>query len=130
MTKQFINPENLSKPTGYTHVVDTRGSRSIYISGQIAFDKQGQLVGLGDMKAQTEQVFQNLQHALAAVGASFSDVVKVTYFLTDMSQIQAVREVRSRYLDSANLPASTAVEVRQLVNKDLLIEIEAIAVVE
>jgi reactive intermediate/imine deaminase len=130
MTKQFINPENLSKPTGYTHVVDTRGNRSIYISGQVAFDKQGQLVGLGDMKAQTEQVFQNLQDALAAVGASFSDVVKVTYFLTDMSQIQAVREVRSRYLDSAKLPASTAVEVRQLVNKDLLIEIEAIAVVE
>lgn len=128
MSNQLINPEGLSKPTGYTHVVDSRGKRTIYISGQIAFDAAGNLVGKGDMQAQTEQVFKNLETALASVGASFGDVVKVSYFLTDMSKIQQVREVRSRYFKADALPASTAVEVRQLVNPDLLIEIEAIAV--
>ncbi len=128
MSPRFINPETLARPTGYTHVVETNGSWTVYISGQIALDSAGNLVGANDMKAQAEQVFKNLQAALAAVSASFEDVVKLTYFLVDISQIQAVREVRDRYLDPDRLPASTAVEVRQLVRKDLLLEIEAVAV--
>src|SRR5260370_648760 len=110
---RFINPESITRPTGYSHVVETKGSRTIYISGQIALDRQGNLVGLNDMKAQAEQVFQNLQAALAAVEASFDDVVKLTYYLVDISQIQAVRDVRDRFVNPAQLPASTAVEVRQ-----------------
>lgn len=125
---RFINPETIANPTGYTHVVETRGSRIVYISGQIALDRQGNLVGINDMKAQAEQVFQNLQAALASVEASFKDVVKLTYYLVDISQIQAVRDVRDRYINPAQPPASTAVEVRQLVRKEFLLEIEAIAV--
>ncbi len=125
---RFINPETLARPTGYTHVVETNGSFTAYIAGQIALDSAGNLVGPNDMKAQAEQVFKNLQAALAAVSASFEDVVKLSYFLVDISQIQAVREVRDRYLNPDRLPASTAVEVRQLVRKDLLLEIEAVAV--
>src|SRR5205823_14473822 len=71
------NPPALSKPTGYTHVVEASGGKTVYISGQIALDKDGNVVGQGDMKAQAEQVFKNLQAALAAAGATFKDVVKM-----------------------------------------------------
>jgi reactive intermediate/imine deaminase len=130
MSKTFINPAALSKPTGYTHVVDTRGSRTVYISGQIAFDAQGNVVGVGDVKAQTEQVFKNIEIALTSVGAKMSDIVKVTYFILDISQLPTVREIRARYFDANNPPASSAFEVRGLAHPDLLIEIEAIAVLE
>jgi reactive intermediate/imine deaminase len=123
------NPPALSTPTGYTHVVEVAGpNRTIYISGQIAFDKDGKIVGAGDMKAQAEQVFKNLEAALTAAGATFSDVVKMNSYTTDMSKVQAVRDVRARYFKDAT-PASTFVEVKGLVRPELLLEIEVIAVV-
>jgi len=123
------NPPELSKPTGYTHVVEVTGpNRTIYISGQIAFDKDGKVVGAGDMKAQAEQVFKNLQAALAAAGAKFSDVVKMNSYITDMSKVQAVRDVRAKYFADTT-PASTFVQVAGLVRPELLLEIEVIAVV-
>ncbi len=124
-----VNPPALSKPTGYTHIVEVTGpAKTIYISGQIAYDKDGTLVGAGDMKAQAEQVFKNLQIALTAAGAKFSDVVKMNSYITDMSQVQAVRDVRARYFSETS-PASTFVEVKGLVRPELLLEIEVIAVV-
>src|SRR5437763_9695864 len=85
------NPPTLSKPPGYTHIVEVTGpGKTIYISGQIALDKDGNLVGAGNMKAQAEQVFKNLESALAAAGAKFSDVVKMNTFVTDMEQAPAV----------------------------------------
>jgi len=123
------NPPALSKPTGYTHIVEVTGpAKTIYISGQIAFDKDGKLVGAGDMKAQAEQVFKNLQAALEAAGAKFTDVVKMNSYITDMSKIQAVRDVRARYFGEVT-PASTFVQVAGLVRPDLLLEIEVVAVV-
>jgi reactive intermediate/imine deaminase len=123
------NPPALSKPTGYTHIVEVTGpAKTIYISGQIAFDKDGKVVGAGDMKAQAEQVFKNLQAALDAAGAKFSDVVKMNSYITDMSKIQAVRDVRARYFGEVT-PASTFVQVAGLVRPDLLLEIEIVAVV-
>src|ERR1700682_4487270 len=84
------NPPTLSKPTGYTHVVEVTGPvKTVYISGQIALDRDGNVVGQGDMKAQAEQVFKNLQAALDAAGAKFSDVVKMNMYTTDIAQIQA-----------------------------------------
>ena len=92
------NPPELSKPTGYTHIVEVSGpAKTIYISGQIAFDKDGKLVGEGDMNAQAAQVFKNLQAALTAAGATFADVVKMNSYITDMSKAQAVRDVRAKY---------------------------------
>src|SRR5213075_657148 len=93
------NPPALSAPTGYTHVVEVTGPvKTIYISGQIAYDKDGKIVGApGDMKAQAEQVFKNLQTALTAAGATFADVVKMNSYITDMSKVQAVRDVRTKY---------------------------------
>ena len=123
------NPPALSKPTGYTHIVEVTGpAKTIYISGQIAFDKDGKLVGAGDMKAQAEQVFKNLEIALTAAGAKFTDVVKMNSYITDMSKIQAVRDVRARYFGEVT-PASTFVQVAGLVRPDLLLEIEVVAVV-
>ena len=121
------NPPALSRPTGYTHVVEVTGPvRTIYIAGQIAFDKDGNLVGAGDMKAQAEQVFRNLEAALAAAGAKFSDVVKMNTYVTDMEKAPAVREVRARYFGEFT-PASTLVQVVRLARPELMLEIEVIA---
>jgi enamine deaminase RidA (YjgF/YER057c/UK114 family) len=84
-------------------------------------------VGAGDLRAQTRQVFENVKAGLAAVGATFADVVKLTIYLTDASQVQIVRDMRDLYINTANPPASTLVEVRQLVNQAFLVEVDAIA---
>lgn len=123
------NPPALSTPTGYTHVVEVTGpAKTVYISGQIAFDKAGTIVGAGDMAAQAEQVFKNLQAALEAAGAKFADVVKMNTYITDMSKAPAVREVRARYFGQT-APASTLVQVAALARPELMLEIEVIAVV-
>src|SRR5262249_44700611 len=123
------NPAAMHRPIGYTHVVETHGGRTIYISGQVALDTTGNLVGGDDLPAQATQVFKNLAAALASVGASFEHVVKFTYFLLDISQIAVVRAVRDQYINTQQPPASSAVEVRRLFRDDVLIEIEAIAVI-
>jgi 2-iminobutanoate/2-iminopropanoate deaminase len=123
------NPPALSTPTGYTHVVEVTGpAKTVYIAGQIAFDKEGKIVGAGDMAAQAEQVFKNLQAALEAAGAKFSDVVKMNTYITDMAKAPAVREVRARYFGQT-APASTLVQVPALARPELMLEIEVIAVV-
>ena len=128
MAHRYINPPTLARPMGYTHVVEASGARTFYISGQVALDDSGNIVGEGDMGAQARQVFENLHTALRSVGASFKDVVKLTYFIVDMSQMQAVREARDQYIQPEYLPASTAVEVRRLAREEFLLEIEAVAV--
>jgi enamine deaminase RidA (YjgF/YER057c/UK114 family) len=94
----------------------------------VALDRSGNLVGAGDFKAQTRQVLENLGAALSAAGATFSNIVKVTTFVTDISQIQILRELRSQYF-GMNPPASTLVQIVQLAKPEFMIEIEAIAVV-
>jgi reactive intermediate/imine deaminase len=123
------NPPTLSKPTGYTHVVEVTGGRTIYVAGQVALDATGTLVGKGDLKAQTRQVFENLKSALASSGATLESVVKITVFMTDVSEIQAFRDIRDTYF-TKEPPASTLVQVVRLARPDFLIEIEAVAVAE
>ena len=127
-TPRFVNPPSMATPTGYTHVAVATGPLA-FISGQIALDGQGDIVGIGDFRAQTEQVFANLQLALEAVGAGFEHVVKLTIFVTDMTQMPIVREVRNRYVDTSRPPASTAVEISRLAREELMVEIEAVATV-
>jgi enamine deaminase RidA (YjgF/YER057c/UK114 family) len=102
--------------------------RTVYIAGQVAVDSAGRLVGGTDFRAQAEQVFANLQQALESVGAGFGDVAKTTIFVTDMSQLPALREVRAKYLDPDRPPASTLVQVAGLARPELLLEVEAVAV--
>ncbi len=125
---RFINPPEMAMSPSYTHVVEARGGRTAYISGQVAQDKDGEIVGVGDFRAQTVQVFENLTVALAAVGGTFAHVVKMTVFVTDMAQLRELRDVRNQYVNTAQPPASTAVEVSRLAHSDWMIEIEAVAV--
>jgi enamine deaminase RidA (YjgF/YER057c/UK114 family) len=129
VTANFINPEAMHRPAGYTHVVEVTAGRPVYIAGQVALDPSGAIVGSGDIRTQTRQVFDNLQTGLQAVGAGFEQVVKLTYYLVDATQLPVVREVRDQYVNTQQPPASTAVEVRRLVRDDLLIEVEAVAVI-
>lgn len=125
-TSTHINPPSLAKPTGYTHVVVAPDRRTVYIAGQVAYDSSGKVVGVEDFRAQAEQVFTNLRRALASVGGSFEDVVKTTTLITDRKNVPILREVRDRYLDPKRPPASTLI-VAGLVRPELLLEIEAIA---
>jgi enamine deaminase RidA (YjgF/YER057c/UK114 family) len=125
---RYLNPPTLSMPTGYSHIAEVSGGRTIYIAGQVAFDNSGKVVGKGDFAAQATQVFENLKLALAAVSATFENVVKVNTYVTDMSHLQTLREIRVKYYGKF-APASTLVEIGKLANPDLMIEIEAVAVV-
>ncbi|MGP3976427.1 RidA family protein [Streptomyces sp. 8N114] len=123
----ITTPEGLAPGNGYSHLVIGEG-RFIAISGQVAIDAHGKVVGEGDPTAQAEQVFANLKRCLDEAGAGFSDVMKFTFFVTDLAVMPALRAVRDRYLDPERLPACSAVQVAGLVRPELLIEIEALAV--
>jgi enamine deaminase RidA (YjgF/YER057c/UK114 family) len=99
--------------------------RIAYISGQVALNPAGELVGEGDIVAQTRQVFENIAAALKSLGADFGSVVKLNYYAVDVSRLAEIREVRSQYL-TADPPASTFVVVKGLVRPELLIEVEAV----
>ena len=126
---RFINPEGLVRPAAYTQLVEVAGgSRMLYVSGQLGTTSDGKLAG-ADFRAQAEQVFANLETALAAVGASFADVVKINSFLADIGHLPILREVRARHLDAAALPASTTIAVSGFAIPGALLEVEAVAVV-
>ncbi len=132
MTKPtFSNPSGLSKPPGYSHVVDVPGpARMIFFAGQLGLDLEGKVVGApGDFRAQAIQAFENLKIALHAAGADFGDLVKITNYLTDMSHISIFREVRDRYVNVAAPPASTTIQISKFAREGALFEIAAVAVV-
>ena len=124
---RFINPETMSKPPGYTHVVEaTTPGRLVYIAGQLGIDREGKVVG--DFRKQAVQTFENLKNALAAVGGSFAEVVKLNNYLLDMSDLPVFREVRDSYLGQGNRPASTTIAIAGLAREGALLEVEAVAV--
>jgi enamine deaminase RidA (YjgF/YER057c/UK114 family) len=125
---KYINPPGLTKPAGYTHVVLAADGRTVYIAGQVAVDSTNAIIGQGDFRAQAERVFANLRLALASVGATYSDLVKTTTFHTDVSNSVALREIRTKYLDPARPPANSLIPVPALARPELLLEIEAVAV--
>jgi reactive intermediate/imine deaminase len=124
---QFVNPPTLPASRGYTQVVIASAGRTVHISGQVALDASGAIVGPGDFGAQARQVFENLKAALEAGGATFADVVKITIFVLDMANLPALREIRDEYVNTAQPPASTAVQVSRLAREEFLLEIEAVA---
>lgn len=130
MKKQYANPKELSVPRFYTHTVSIEGAaKLVTISGQVSWDASGNVVGKGDMRAQSEQVFGNVTAALQAAGAGWDDVIKMNGYMVGMhaERVNAYREVRSRFLKEGALPASTLVGVERLVDPDLLLEVEVIA---
>jgi 2-iminobutanoate/2-iminopropanoate deaminase len=128
---KFLKPEGIAPGTGYSHVVVTSPGKLVFISGQVARDKQGNLVGKGDLRAQTVQVFENLKAALASAGATFNDVVKINWYVKDYNQenLAVLREVRTMYVNKDNPPASTLAGVAALALDDYLIEVEAVAAI-
>lgn len=129
---KFSNPPGLSKPPGYSHIVEVAGpARMIFFAGQLGLDLDGKIVGApGDFRAQVTQAFENLKTALEASGADFSDVVKITNYLTDMSHLAIFREVRDTYLNVAAPPASTTIQISKFAREGALFEIEAVAMVQ
>jgi enamine deaminase RidA (YjgF/YER057c/UK114 family) len=127
---RYLNPQALAAPPGYSHVVEVTGpGRTVYIAGQIGIDRNFKIAGApGDARAQITQAFENLKAALAEVGATFRDVVKITNYLVDIAHLKDFREIRDSYLNMAAPPASTLLVVSRLAVDGLLFEIDAVAV--
>jgi enamine deaminase RidA (YjgF/YER057c/UK114 family) len=123
----FLSPSSLPEPPGYSHVVSARPARVVWISGQVAMNADGTAAPPGDWEAQTRLAFENVGRALAAAGASWPDVAKLTYFVVDVAALQTIRSVRDEFVDAERPPASSLVQVAALFRPDLLIEIEAVA---
>ena len=127
--KNYPVSTDLSTPRGYSHVVTATGTM-VFVAGQISMDKDGNIVGVGDLRAQTTQVLENVKAALAAAGASFTDVVKMNTYVVNLKadDLPIIREVRTKFFPAENLPASTLVGVTALAFEGLLIEVEVVAV--
>ena len=117
MEKEFLNPAGLPVLPGFSQVVTATEGKIVFISGQVALDANNEVVGKGDLRAQVVQTFENLKGALAAVGATFDDVLKTNTYIVNYTpdMIGVVREVRSRYLPQEKPPASTLIGVQALV---------------
>ena len=134
MNRKNIQPDALAtRVVGghvlYSHVVVVEGRKTIFVSGQLARDPKGNVVGPGDMRAQMRQVGENIKAALAAAGATLADIVKTNTYVTDIEEFFKHVEVRQKYLGPA-LPTSTTVEVKRLSHPDFMVEIEAFAVID
>jgi enamine deaminase RidA (YjgF/YER057c/UK114 family) len=124
---RFINPDALSKPPGYTHVVEaTAPARIVYIAGQLGIDRDGKVAG--DFRQQAVQTFENLKNALAAVGGQFRHVVKLNNYLVDLTDLPTFRQVRDGYLGASDRPASTTIAISGLAREGARLEVEAVAV--
>jgi enamine deaminase RidA (YjgF/YER057c/UK114 family) len=128
MAIERTNPSSLGQPGGYHHVV--KDGKTVYLAGQVARDKDGKTVGVGDAEAQAEQVFRNIQTALESVGSDLNHILKMTTFMTRREDFSAYRAVRGKFLtDDAALPASTLILCSGLADPDFLIEIEVVATI-
>ncbi len=129
MQPEGMNVRMQQGKPAYSHVVTVTGpAKTVYIAGQLARDAEGTIVGPGDMRAQLEQTFKNLDLCLKAAGATWADVVKTNTFVTDFDEFQKCGDVRMRYLGVAT-PTSTTVGVTRLAGPDFMVEIELVAVV-
>ncbi len=128
----LVDPAGLSTAPSYSHVAITTAGRTAHVSGQVAVDAKGAVVGKGDLRAQGTQVYENMKAALAGVGLTFRDVAKIVTYVVDITPEKAnvLREVRAQYFPKDHKPASTMVGVTGLVNPDLLVEVEAVALLK
>src|SRR3989442_175885 len=132
MKRENFDPSTLAPPRNFSQVTVITSARQVHVSGQIALNPAGEVVGKGDLAAQVEQVYTNLGHPLAAAGASLADVFKLVTYVVNISpdKVATIRSARARFVGDGPFPASTMVGVTGLVHPDLLIEIEAIAAID
>jgi 2-iminobutanoate/2-iminopropanoate deaminase len=130
MKVHLANPKNVHEVTGYSHVgYFDAPARVLYISGQVARNEKGEVVGVGSVEIQARQVFQNISNILSSMGASLGNLIKLNIYTTRLDQVQAIRRVRDEFI-TGEKPCSTLVGVTGLVSSDYLIEIEAVAVMD
>lgn len=129
--KEAINPPSLPPPPGYSQLIRITGGTTVYISGQVAWDENGELVGPGDFEAQTRQVFSNLVEALETVGAKPQDLVKIGIYVVnhDPDRLSVIRTIRDEAFGEIIPPASTLLGVDRLALPDLMIEVDGVAVI-
>ena len=134
MPKTHLNPPDLfpSLQYGFSQIVTSQGGKTVYLSGQVAWDEQQQIAGEGDLQAQTWQTFKNMETALKAAGGTLADAVSLRIYIVEeyMAESRAVSDALKTFFPTETPPATTWIGVRSLANKDFLIEIEAIAVIE
>ena len=127
MAHEILKLKSVHPTQGYSHCA--RAGNTLYIAGQVAQDAGGSLVGRGDMEAQSNQVFTNLKNILEEAGGSLANIVKMTTILTHFDNIGTYRSVRNAYF-SEPFPPNTLLIIDSLANKDFLIEVEAVAVLD
>ncbi len=131
LSRRVISSPSLPAPMrggAFSAGVEAPAGRTVYVSGQVSMDAEGNLVGEGDIKRQTETVLEHVKTVVEEAGGGMDDIVKVTVFITDMGLYDEIHEVRRRYFEEP-YPASSMVEVSALIDPRLLIEIEAVAVI-
>lgn len=126
MSHRVVSPPFIHTTAGYSHAV--QAGDTLYIAGQVSVGPDNNLVGEGDIDAQVAQVWQNLKAVLAHAGGSIEDIVKITVFTTDIAHRPAISAARDRVFPNGRYPASTFLVVQSLARPELLVEIEAIAV--
>jgi reactive intermediate/imine deaminase len=126
MSNRIVAPPFIHQTAGYSHAI--QAGNTLYIAGQVAIDPEGNLVGAGDIEAQVEQVWRNLKAVLGYAGGSVDDIVKITVFTTDIAHRPAIAAAREAVFPNGRYPASTFLVVQSLARPELLVEIEAIAV--
>jgi enamine deaminase RidA (YjgF/YER057c/UK114 family) len=128
---KFLNPASVSAPKGYSHTaqIDLGTCKMLIISGQVGLDSKGSLAGKDDFSKQTEQAFQNIKSIVESAGGKMDNVVKLSYYVLDVGQIQTLRVIRDKFINTKNPPASTLVQVSKLFRDDILVEIEATAII-
>ncbi|HTD98712.1 MAG TPA: RidA family protein [Mucilaginibacter sp.] len=128
---KFLNPSSVSTPRGYSHAaqIDLGTCKMLIISGQVGLDNKGNLAGKDDFAKQTEQAFQNIKSIVESAGGKMDNVVKLSFYLLDVGQVQTLRAIRDKFINTKNPPASTLVQVSKLFRDDILVEIEATAII-
>ncbi|MBD1367058.1 RidA family protein [Mucilaginibacter sp. ZT4R22] len=127
----FVNPPGVVTPKGYSQlvVIDMGTSKMLILSGQVGLDKDGALIGKGDVAKQIEQTFANIKAIVESQGGTMGDIVKLNFYLLDVANIQTLRNIRDKFINANHPPASTLVQVSKLFREDILVEIEATAVI-
>lgn len=126
--RDIINPEELFKADGFTHAVATTGTKTIYLSGQLPWDKNFQVVGEGDLEKQTRKVFENLEFVLKEAGATWENVVKLVTYTTNPEDNEKIGAIKMEFLKGVPSPADTIIGVTALADPRCFVEIEAVAV--
>lgn len=126
MTRELVNPPEIHPPPGYSHIAVSGGGRLAFVAGQAPLDRDFNLIGAGDLAAQTRQVMENLNHALAALAADWTNVVKATVYTTMPTEYEVIGEAMAAGMDGAEPPAQVIAGVSGLALPEMLIEIELV----